>query len=76
MLYNNKKAEFVWNNPYVEGASFIVQESIDSFTWNDLVTIEEASDVFNIREKVSLSDNAGTIYYRVKIVLFCIFLCP
>ena len=68
LLYNNKKAEFIWNNPNVEGASFIVQESTDSFTWNDLVTVEAASDVFNVREKVTLSDNAGTVYYRVKMI--------
>ena len=68
VLYNNKKAEFIWNNPNEEGATFIIQESTDSFTWIDLQRVEEESDVFNVRSTVTLSNNSGTIYYRVMMV--------
>ena len=68
LLYNNRKVEFIWNNPNIEGATYIIQESTDSFTWVDLVETSEESDVFNIHKEVTLSNNSGKMYYRVKVV--------
>ena len=66
--YNNRTASFVWNNPHVEGATFIIEESTDSFVWDTLVEVNTYSDVFNIRKEVKLSNNAGNLYYRVKMI--------
>lgn len=69
VLYNNKNVEFIWNNPNIPGAKYVIQESKDSFSWNDLTEINDVSDVFNIHKECVLSDNYGEMYYRVKMIL-------
>ena len=68
VLYNNKKVEFIWNNTGISGVKYYIQESADSFVWNDLVEYSESSDVFNIHKEVRLSNNSGQMYYRIKMV--------
>ena len=67
VLYNNQKAEFIWNNLNIEGAKYTIQESSDSFIWDDLAEISNSTNVFNIKKEVLLSNKSGTMYYRIKI---------
>ena len=65
VLYSGEKAVFVWNNLNVDGATYKIQKSLDSFVWEDIESIsgDKYTEV-NIRKEIRI-DGKGDVYYRI-----------
>ena len=64
-LFSNKKSTFVWNNSFVEGATYTIQRSSDGLIWEDVESIEsDRYKDYNIRKEIKVTGK-GDVYYRV-----------
>ena len=64
-LFSNQKSTFVWNNSFIEGATYTIQRSSDSLIWEDVETFEtDRYKDFNVRKDIKVTGK-GDVYYRV-----------